>query len=107
LFVRDLRDQPRGLRRFNALVSPIHAPRPCEQAGSLHSASGTDPATTTWFARRQVLSTSRKPRQLRTRGQDRDWLVALVDYLHDTKDHRSESVRGGLDELARGDLEPA
>jgi transposase len=45
--------------------------------------------------------------ELRARGQDRDWLAALVDYLHDTRDRRSESVRKGLDELARGDLEPA
>jgi transposase len=45
--------------------------------------------------------------ELRTRGQDRDWLTALVDQLHDTSDRRSESVRTGLDELARGELEPA
>ncbi len=45
--------------------------------------------------------------ELRARGQDRDWLAALVDYLHDVSDRRSESVRTGLDELARGDLEPA
>ena len=32
---------------------------------------------------------------------------ALVDYLHDSRDRRSESVRKGLDELARGELEPA
>jgi predicted transcriptional regulator len=45
--------------------------------------------------------------ELRARGQDRDWLAALTDYLHDTSDRRSESVRKGLDELARGELEPA
>lgn len=45
--------------------------------------------------------------ELRARGQDRDWLTVLVDYLHDTRDRRSESVRKGLDELGRGDLEPA
>ena len=45
--------------------------------------------------------------ELRARGQDRDWLAALVDYLHDTRDRRSESVRKGLDELASGELEPA
>jgi DNA-binding transcriptional regulator YiaG len=44
---------------------------------------------------------------LRARGQDRDWMAALVDYLHDTRDRRSESVRRGLEELARGELEPA
>ena len=45
--------------------------------------------------------------ELRTRGQDRDWLAAFVDYLHDANDRRSDSVRRGLDELARGELEPA
>ena len=45
--------------------------------------------------------------ELRARGQGRDWLAALVDYLHDTGDRRSESVRRGLEELARGELEPA
>jgi transposase len=45
--------------------------------------------------------------ELRARGQDRDWLAALVDYLHDARDRRSERVRKGLDELARGELEPA
>lgn len=45
--------------------------------------------------------------ELRARGQDRDWLAALVDYVHDVRDRRRESVRKGLDELARGELEPA
>jgi excisionase family DNA binding protein len=45
--------------------------------------------------------------ELRARGQDRDWLAALVDHLHDVSDRRSESVRRGLDELARGELESA
>jgi transposase len=45
--------------------------------------------------------------ELRARGRDRDWLAALIDYLHDTRDRRSESVRRGLEELARGELEPA
>lgn len=45
--------------------------------------------------------------ELRARGHDREWLATLVDYLHDASDRRSESVRKGLDELARGELEPA
>lgn len=45
--------------------------------------------------------------ELRARGQDRDWLTTLVDYLHDAHDRHSESLRKGLDELARGELEPA
>jgi hypothetical protein len=49
----------------------------------------------------------RAVQELRTRGQDRDWLAALADYLHDANDRRSDSVRRGVDELARGELEPA
>lgn len=45
--------------------------------------------------------------ELRARAHDRDWLAALADYLHDESDRRSEPVRKGLDELARGELEPA
>lgn len=45
--------------------------------------------------------------ELRARGQDRDWLAALVDYLHDANDRRSGNVRRALEELARGELEPA
>lgn len=45
--------------------------------------------------------------ELRARGQDPDWLAALVDYLHDIRDRRSASVRTGLDEMARGEVEPA
>jgi len=45
--------------------------------------------------------------ELHTRGQDHDWLAALVDYLHDANGRRSDSVRRGLDELTRGELEPA
>lgn len=45
--------------------------------------------------------------ELRERGQDREWLATLVDYLHDERDRRSEPVRQGLGELACGRLEPA
>lgn len=45
--------------------------------------------------------------ELRTRGQVGDWLATFADYLHDAHDRRSDSVRRGLDELARGELEPA
>jgi len=44
---------------------------------------------------------------LRGRGQDGDWTRALVDYLHDAGELRSEELRRGLDELTRGKLEPA
>jgi hypothetical protein len=49
----------------------------------------------------------RAAEELHARGQDRDWLAALADYLHDANDRRSDSVRQGLNELARGELEPA
>jgi hypothetical protein len=49
----------------------------------------------------------RAAEELHDRGQDRDWLAALADYLHDANDRQSDSVRRGLDELARGALEPA
>jgi hypothetical protein len=52
-------------------------------------------------------STHRALAESRARGQDRDWLAALIDYLHDMHDRRSQAVRTGLDELARGELEPA
>lgn len=45
--------------------------------------------------------------ELHARGQDKEWLATLVDYLHDMRDRRSEGVRTGLDKLARGGLEPA
>jgi DNA-binding transcriptional MerR regulator len=45
--------------------------------------------------------------QLREHGQNRDWLSALIDMLHDTADARSATVRKGLEELARGETEAA
>jgi len=45
--------------------------------------------------------------ELRARGQDRDWLAGLTDYLEDVADRGSESVRLGLQELEAGKLEAA
>lgn len=45
--------------------------------------------------------------ELRARGQDRDWLASLSDYLEDIADRRSDAVRLGLKELQDGELEPA
>jgi len=45
--------------------------------------------------------------ELRRHSEDQDWLAGLADYLHDANDRQSDSVRRGLDELARGELEPA
>jgi hypothetical protein len=45
--------------------------------------------------------------ELRERGRDRDWTRALVDLLHDHGDRRRPELLEGLDELRRGELEPA
>jgi len=74
------------------------------QRGVLERKPGTKPLQINRDSARQIC---RALDELRARGQDRDWLAALVDYLHDARDRRSESVRRGLEELARGELEPA
>ncbi len=45
--------------------------------------------------------------ELRARGQERDWLQALVDLLHDRAERRRPEIQRGLEELRRGRLEPA
>ena len=45
--------------------------------------------------------------ELRERGRDRDWTRALVDLLHDHAERRRPELLQGLDELRRGELEPA
>ncbi len=50
---------------------------------------------------------SRALDELRERGQDRDWLEALLDYLHDLQTRRSPAIEDGLQQLKRGELEPA
>jgi len=45
--------------------------------------------------------------ELRERGQDRDWLQALVDYLDDHRARRSGAVTEGLEQVRKGELEPA
>lgn len=45
--------------------------------------------------------------ELRARGQDRDWLQALVDHLHDRDARGSDALRKGLAQLKRGQLESA
>ena len=45
--------------------------------------------------------------ELRERGQDRDWLQALVDHLHDRDARGSDALCKGLAQLKRGQLEPA
>jgi len=45
--------------------------------------------------------------ELRERGQDRDWLQALVDHLDDREARGSSVLRKGLAQLKCGQLEPA
>lgn len=45
--------------------------------------------------------------ELRERGQDRDWLQAVVDYLHDREARESDAVQRGIARVKRGQLEPA
>lgn len=45
--------------------------------------------------------------ELRERGKERDWLRALVDYVHDVAVRRSPEVQRGLAEMEAGHLEPA
>jgi transposase-like protein len=45
--------------------------------------------------------------ELRERGQDRDWLQALIDALHDREARGSDALREGISQLKRGRLEPA
>lgn len=50
---------------------------------------------------------SRALTELRERGQDRDWLQAVVDLLHDREAHETDALRKGISQLKRGQLEPA
>ena len=45
--------------------------------------------------------------ELRERGNDRDWLRAFVDYVHDLAVIRSPEVQQGLADVEAGRLEPA
>ena len=49
----------------------------------------------------------RAVRELRERGEDREWLESLVRYVEDMADRSSPSVRQGLKDLAEGKLQPA
>jgi len=57
--------------------------------------------------RSSLRAAHRAVNELRARGQDSDWLRALVDLLHDRIERNSAAVRRGLEEMERGELEPA
>ncbi len=72
--------------------------------GALHAIKGSSPVE---IEPESLRSVSRALQELRERGQNREWLAALVDYLDDREARRSPALKEGLEQLARGELEPA
>lgn len=72
--------------------------------GALHTITGSSPVQVEPESLRRV---GRALDELREHGQDRDWLEALLDYLHDLQTRRSPALEEGLQQLERGELEPA
>jgi transposase-like protein len=72
--------------------------------GVLERIPGAKPVLIEIAALRHV---ERAVRERRERGQDRDWVRALVDALHDRVERRTPETVAGLDELRRDMLEPA
>ena len=65
---------------------------------------GSKPALIEHESLRRV---GRAVRELRARGEDREWLESLVRYVEDMTDRSSPSVRQGLKEMAEGKLQLA
>lgn len=74
------------------------------QRGILRTVPGMTPAQIEPETLRRV---ARALAELRERGHDRDWLLALADYLDDLSALRSPALREGLEQLRRGEYEPA
>jgi DNA-binding transcriptional regulator YdaS (Cro superfamily) len=72
--------------------------------GALRAVPGTAPMQ---IESARLHLVSRALNELRERGQDRDWLAALADYLHDHQARRNTPVQEGISQLKRGRLEPA
>lgn len=72
--------------------------------GALASLPGSKPVLIEYESLRRV---GRAVRELRARGEDREWLESVVRYVEDMADRSSPSVRQGLKELAEGKLQPA
>lgn len=72
--------------------------------GALAALPGSKPALIEHESLRGV---GRAVRDLRARGEDREWLEGVVRYVEDMADRSSPSVRQGLKELAEGKLQPA
>ena len=72
--------------------------------GALRRVPGSSPVEIEPSSLRQVSSALD---ELREHGQDRDWLATLVDYLEDRQTRRRPALKKGLQQLQRGELEPA
>jgi hypothetical protein len=72
--------------------------------GALRAIEGSSPVE---IEPESLRSVSHALDELRERGQDREWLQALVDYLDDREARQSPALKEGLEQLARGELEPA
>jgi excisionase family DNA binding protein len=72
--------------------------------GALASLPGSKPVL---IERESLRRVGRAVRELRARGEDREWLESVVRYVEDMADRSSPSVRQGLKELAEGKLQPA
>ena len=82
----------------------VSVPRLWIARGALSAIKGSSPVE---IEPESLRSVSRALDELRERGQDREWLAALVDYLDDREARRSPALKAGLEQLARGELEPA
>ncbi len=71
---------------------------------ALASLPGSKPVLIEHESLRRV---GRAVRELRARGEDREWLESVARYVEDMADRSSPSVRQGLKELAEGKLQPA
>ena len=119
--VRDVLDQLAGAQARLAGQLPEHPGVPVSAAGEYLQVS--QPTVRLWIDRgvlRPVMGAKpvlvdldslrrvgRMLGELRERGQDGDWVRDLVDRLHDAAVLGGGPARTGLDELRRGELEPA
>jgi Helix-turn-helix domain len=72
--------------------------------GALVALPGSRPAL---IEHDSLRGAGRAVRELRARGEDREWLEGVVRYVEDIADRSSPSVRQGLKDLAEGKLQPA
>jgi hypothetical protein len=72
--------------------------------GALAPVPGSKP---TQIEHDSLRRTGRALRELRAKGQDHEWLEAILSYIKDIGDRSNPSVRRGLRDLAEGKLQPA